>query len=190
MLTAFETDCPRCVRLGKPKTCIACRELSPVKAIFCQRCGHRFGEPLPPALPQTPPAASAGAPPRTEPAAPAASPVPAQTRASGGSITTMWLLSLVAWVLFLAGAAPVGILLDLVTVIIALTLVGSRSGTDRTNGWIKLTIEGMGFNHWVPECCRKSFIIKEPIHHNTGFAVWRNFPLPKPSACRSLFFVK
>lgn len=162
MLSAFDKDCPRCRNIGKPqKSCLKCGTSSGVRETVCVRCSHRFGDPVE-TVPQARESTQLGAPhtnlstvdrdtlkeivkevvssehvPQS-----AAQPMP---QSHPGRIVMMWLLSLVAWLAMIAGGVPLGLLIDVVSIIIAFTLVGSRSSTDKTNGWIKLILESISF---------------------------------------------
>ena len=62
-----------------------------------------------------------------------------------GSISFMWVLSVLAWIMFLSGAYAFGYIVDIIAVVIAFTLIGSRCSIDRTNAGIKLSLEGAAF---------------------------------------------
>ncbi len=162
MLSAFDKDCPRCLNIGKPqKSCLKCGTSSGIREIVCVRCTHRFGDPV-----DTAPEAETSV--RTDASHANISSVDRETlkeivkevvysehvpqtavrlvaQSHPGRIVMMWLLSLVAWLAFIAGGVPLGLLIDVVSVIIAFTLIGSRSSTDKTNGWIKLALETVSF---------------------------------------------
>ena len=58
----------------------------------------------------------------------------------------MWVLTFGGWfIAFGFGALAFGLLCDGIACIMALVLVCSRSGTDRSNGWIKLALEFFAF---------------------------------------------
>ena len=162
MLSAFDKDCPRCQNIGKPqKSCLRCGTSSDVRETVCVKCAHRFGDPV---------EAIAQAKENTHPGTPHANlstldretlkeivkevvsskyipqaAIQSVPQSHPGRIVMMWLLSLVAWLAIISGGIPLGLLVDVVSIVIAFTLVGSRSSTDKTNGWIKLILESISF---------------------------------------------
>lgn len=63
VMTAFDKDCPRCEKMaGRLKPCLKCGNASAAASVLCQRCGHRFGDPVekprPSASPDSPKAAA------------------------------------------------------------------------------------------------------------------------------------
>ena len=160
MMTAFDKDCPRCERIGKPqKSCLKCGTSAAVKEEVCPRCRHRFGEPV--EIPESVAAPSLpdiGTLDRETVRQIAQEVVAASGQAAGmpvvqsrpvnshpGRICVMWFLTAIAWMAFLGGAAAVGVLIDLAAVIVAITLAASASSTDKSNGWIKLSLEIVAF---------------------------------------------
>jgi hypothetical protein len=58
VMTAFDKECPRCEKMeARVKPCLKCGTASPAAAVFCERCRHRFGDPLekPRSAPAAPP---------------------------------------------------------------------------------------------------------------------------------------
>ncbi len=163
MMTAFEKDCPRCERIGKPqRSCLKCGTSSGMREVACQRCGHRFGDPLEPlARAETPPEhavfqGSISALDRDEmrriaeevvavKAAPVTIPPSFMPLPNFGLIVTMWLLTGIAWSAFLLGVASFGLLMDAIAVVVAIVLANSRSRGDKANGWVKITLEAIAF---------------------------------------------
>jgi hypothetical protein len=145
VLGAFEADCSRCARLGRPeKSCLGCGAASPVKALFCQQCSRRFGDPLVPtsvSLTAAEAPAAVVVPPRDNLPSVQSSGAPS----SPGAIFWMWLLSFIAWIAFLSGGVAFGFLADIVAIIIAFNLVRSRSSISTGNGWTKLVLEDFAF---------------------------------------------
>jgi hypothetical protein len=60
-------------------------------------------------------------------------------------IATMWVLTLVSGLFELSGNMGMAILIDIPAFIIAIVLVTRRNGTDKANGWVKLSLEIIAF---------------------------------------------
>ena len=157
MMTAFESDCLRCQKIGKPqKPCLKCGTSAGIREEYCLRCQHRFGYPVEDAV--EPPQDAAA--PKGQKAiidreavreivkevisSSTAAPV-SVPQSHPGRITVMWLLSFIALIVFIGGGVGIGLLIDLIAVIIALTLVAARSSVDKGNGWVKLALEIVAF---------------------------------------------
>jgi hypothetical protein len=60
-------------------------------------------------------------------------------------IASMWVLSVVAWLVSLSGIPPVSYIIDAGTIIMAIMLVCTNNNTNRANGWVKIGLELLGF---------------------------------------------
>lgn len=151
MLSPFDKECPRCARyadrgLPPPSGLKLPPDIDPEPvqewppAIhFCDICGAalkeemRFCGTCGVATNPGERAVLAGI-------APVAEPSP-----SPGWIALMWILTAVAWLIGISGAAGLGLLIDFFACLIAILMASSRSRTERTNGQVKLWLELAGF---------------------------------------------
>src|SRR5579871_331354 len=126
------------------KLCPQCQQPAVLTQTVCKRCGHQFRTQFVPAnptqaiYPQQPPAPQPL--PQQDPA-----PwyvgiyEPTDTQRALKAIT--WVLYVLAWILCSSGQIPIGTLLDVVSIVIAVWLVCQRNRYARSAGWWRLGFE-------------------------------------------------
>lgn len=60
-------------------------------------------------------------------------------------IVSMWTLTVISWALGLCGLLPIALPVDVIAIVLAFVLVGSRSPEDRGHGKAKLWLELIAF---------------------------------------------
>lgn len=123
------------------KLCPQCGQPAALQTMVCQQCGRHYRTQF-----VTPDQTQVVMPP--PPVYPQYSPFPTQPPANVTSIAAMWVLTFLCFIAYqikTPESYSIMILLDIPAVMLAITLAMSRNSTDKTNGWVKLILELMGF---------------------------------------------
>ena len=130
--------------LPRSSYCVACGQSIQAGVSFCPHCGaaqKTLDQSVSIVHAQPPPVYTAQPHPVFVPTTPEVEPSP-QT----GAISAMWGLTILQiLVMAVSGWSgfPIAFLLDIPAFIIAIVLACSRNATDKTNGWVKLSLEIM-----------------------------------------------
>lgn len=129
------------------KLCPKCHHPANLHDAYCPRCGHQYRTQfddrtqvvLPPASP--PPAPQNPLPPWRQPSWIQDDGTQTQTE----WIVVMWGATIATVFLMLNGMVGFGLLLALGAVLIAIWLLSTRSETNKAHGWVKISLEVLGF---------------------------------------------
>ena len=141
MMTALDAKCSRCARYPHGRKCDGCGMYNYEGQPLCRVCVDAEWEQEADRQQVLQQEANQ----RATTLAAAAPPIYTERGPRAGSISFMWILSGLAWIMFLSGAYAFGYIVDIIAVVIAFTLIGSRCSIDRTNAGIKLSLEGAAF---------------------------------------------